>query len=279
MSDLRVFLSHTSDLDAPVNRAVDFVGTAIRVIAAQPGFSLEEQGTTFTAEDQPAADVCRRRLAGCDIYVGIIGYGRGSTVRDDPMRRSFVEFEFDVARELGLPRIVLVWNDLGHASGIAVEQSTFRMRLTSSQEVVFAGFSSVGDLRLALVEALVRFRPETSEHVSCHIEWARPAELASLGIDPTARRWAVYVRNAGEYPAYDVLATVHSNNGREDWDIDMGTIAPRDVTSTPYVLNLEIGSFNPDGERPLVELFFTVTGVRWHRRRDGSLVRTRSPTH
>ena len=276
MSDLRVFLSHTSDLDAPADSATAFVGTAIRVIAALPGFSLEEQRKTFTAEDQTPAEECRRRLAGCDIYVGIIGYARGSAVMGDPAGRSFVEFEFDVAREYGLPRMTFVWDgDRSREDGMASEQSAFRSRLEGSQEVVFTPFKDHGDLRRALERALARFQPETSEHVSCHVEWARPTELTSLGIDPTTRRWAVYVRNAGEYPAYDVHATVHSNNGGDDWDIDMGTVAARDVTSAPYVLNLELASFNPDGDRPVVNLLFTLTGVRWQRRPDGSLVRKR----
>jgi hypothetical protein len=51
MEDIRVFLSHTSDLDAPSDESTNFVGAAIRAIAALPGFSVEEQTTTFTAED------------------------------------------------------------------------------------------------------------------------------------------------------------------------------------------------------------------------------------
>jgi hypothetical protein len=66
MEDIRVFLSHTSDLDAPSDESTNFVGAAIRAIAALPGFSVEEQTTTFTAEDQTPAEVCSRRLGGCD---------------------------------------------------------------------------------------------------------------------------------------------------------------------------------------------------------------------
>ena len=276
MADLRIFLSHTSDLDTPSDDATSFVGTAIRTIAALPGFSVEEQTTTFTAEDQTSAEVCRRRLAGCDVYVGIIGYARGTPVEADPAGRSFVEFEFDVARELGLPRIVLIWDgDAARTTVIAPPQSAFRSRLATTQEIVVARFNDRGNLRLALERALATFRPETSDHVSCHVEWAAPAELSSLGIDPRERRWAVYVRNAGEYPAFEVTTTVHSNNGGEDFEIDMGTLAARDVMSAPYVLNLERESFDPDRDRPVVEVSFTMAGVRWHRRPDGSLVRGR----
>ena len=44
MSNIRVFLSHTSDLDGPSDGAANLVVGAIRTIAALPGFSVEEQG-------------------------------------------------------------------------------------------------------------------------------------------------------------------------------------------------------------------------------------------
>ena len=59
----------------------------------------------------------------------------------------------------------------------------------------------------------MKFQPSTSEHMSCHVEWAAPHELRSLGIDPNEPRWAVYVRNGSDYPAYKVIAIVRSNNG------------------------------------------------------------------
>jgi hypothetical protein len=264
---MRVFISHTSDLGM-------FVGTAIGMIAAMEGFSVEEQSTTFGPEDQTPAETCRRRLGACDIYLGIVGFEHGTQVRGDDADRSFVEFEFDVARELNVPRIVLMFDpEDGHRASVVPSQLKFRSRLASAQEIVFARFANQGDMRSALQQALVPFQPQTSEHVSCHIEWAPPNELSSVGIDPHARRWAVYVRNGGDYPAYDVLASVRSNNGRTDVDIDMGTLAARDVSSSPYILNLEADSFDPDGDRPVVDLYFTLTGVRWHRRPDGSLVR------
>jgi hypothetical protein len=277
MSDLRVFISHTSDLATSPDSAPSFVATAIGTIAALEGFSAEEQSTTFAAEDQTSAETCRRRLAGCDIYLGIVGFERGTQVKGDEAARSFVEFEFDVARELNIPRIVLMF-DLqdGQHLPATQRQSEFRSRLVSTQEIVFERFANQAELRSDIQRALIPFQLQTSEHVSCHIEWARPNELSGLGIDPGVRRWGVYVRNGGDYPAYNILAAVRSNNGGEAVDIDMGTLAARDVTSSPYVLNLEAGSFDPDGDRPVVYLYFTVTGVCWHRRPDGSLVRERN---
>ncbi len=274
MDHLRVFLSHTSDLDTPSDPSRNFVGAAIRTIAALPGFSVEEQTTTFAAEDGTPAEVCRRRLAACNIYVGIIGYAPGTPVGGDSANRSFVEFEFDVAREFCLPRILLVWNAPGKArDNVAQSQSSFRARLGETQEIVFAPFTNVGDLRLALENALAAFQPRESEHVSCHVEWAAPAELASIGVPPYERRWGVYARNGSPYPAYNLMVRVHSNNGGKDYEIDMGTLPARDVTSTPYILNEERDSFDPEGDRPVTEMSFTVAGIRWRRRADGSLVR------
>jgi hypothetical protein len=277
MSDLRVFISHTSDLATSPDGAPSFGGTAIATIAALEGFSAEEQSTTFAAEDQTSAETSRRRLAACDIYLGIVGFERGTQVKGDDAARSFVEFEFDVARELNIPRIVVMFDPQGgRRLPATLRQSEFRFRLVSTQEIVFERFANQAELRSAIQRALIQFQPGTSEHVSCHIEWARPDELGGLGIDPAVRRWAVYVRNGGDYPAYNVLVSVRSNNGGDDVDIDMGTLAARDVTRSPYVLNLEAGSFDPDGDRPAVELYFTVAGVRWHRWANGSLVRQRN---
>jgi hypothetical protein len=276
MGDIRVFLSHTSDLDAPLDGAASLVLSAIRTIAALPGFSVEEQTTTFAAEDQTSAEVCRRRLAGCNVYVGIIGYARGTLVDGDPGGRSFVEFEFEIAHELGLPRIVLVWEAASaDAREMMPSQFAFRSRLAETQEIVFARFADRSELRFTLERALVKFQPSTSEHMSCHVEWAAPHELRSLNIDPSAHRWAVYVRNASDYPAYEVTTVVRSNNDGQDFEIDIGTIAAHDVTNSPYVLNLELEDFDPEGDRPGLEMSFTMAGIRWCRRQDGSVSTTR----
>ncbi|HTU67784.1 MAG TPA: DUF4062 domain-containing protein [Steroidobacteraceae bacterium] len=277
MEDIRVFISHTSDFDAAAVGQGTFVGAVVREIAALRGFSVEVQAVSFVAEDLSPADVIRRRMEASDIYVGIVGYAHGTRVAGDPAGRSFVEFEFDSAQSFGLPRIVFLWEDEAATSRVVTPaQAAFRARLAEKQEIVFARFNTVGDLRLALVRALEPLRPSVAEPVSGHVEWATPAELASISIPGHERRWAVHVRNAGEYPAYEVVVLVHSNNGGIDCEIDMGTIAARDVRASPYVLNLEQDSFAPDGERPEVELAYKIAGVRWRRRADGTLVRSRN---
>lgn len=275
MADLRVFLSHTSELDESTKGSASPVDTAIRAIAALPGFSVEDQSTTFVAEDASPAEVCRRRVGLCDIYVGIIGSEPGTSVRGDPKRRSFVELEFDVAGEKGIPRIVLLWDPEGDSAARPATTSAFRSRLETSQVNVFKSCHDRGQLRAELEGALKKFQAPTSERVSCYVQWASEHELVKLNIDPRARRWAIYVRNASEYPARQVFVSARSNNGGEDFAIDWGMVDAKDVTTSHYVLNEEVSSFDPNGDVPAVEMWFTLEGIGWHQRRDGRIVRDR----
>ena len=272
MADIRVFLSHTSELDGSPDGSPSPVDTAIRTIAALRGFSVEEQSTTFAAEDASPAEVCRRRVSACDIYVGIVGYGPGTGVRGDPKGRSFVELEFDVAGERGLPRIVLLWDPEDDSVARPARSSAFRSRLESSQHIVFERCRDRGALRAALERALMTYQPATSDRVWCYVQWASEQELSSLNIDPRARRWAIYVRNASDHPARQVIVSVHSNNGRNDLPLRWGMVDAGDVRTSHYVLNEEVESFDPDGDVPVVEMWFTLAGIRWHQRGDGTIV-------
>jgi tetratricopeptide (TPR) repeat protein len=103
-SPLRVFISHTSEL------AVHPVGLSFRAAAEAAvkrlGWAPVDM-TAWPAQDAPAAEVCRERVAGCDVFVLILGTRYGSVVREDPSR-SHVELEFDAATAAGIPRLVFV---------------------------------------------------------------------------------------------------------------------------------------------------------------------------
>ena len=95
----------------------------------------------FPAADQPAAELCRERVQGCQVYVGVLGTRYGSPVRDKP-EVSYTELEFDTATEEGLDRLVFVLDTDAADVGIPLSrlidyefgarQEAFRRRVQDS---------------------------------------------------------------------------------------------------------------------------------------------------
>ena len=78
---LRVFLSHTSDLGQP-REPESFIGAAVdAVLRARHAVT---DMAYFAARDTSPAAYCVNMVAQSDVYVGIIGVGYGSLVRDRP---------------------------------------------------------------------------------------------------------------------------------------------------------------------------------------------------
>ena len=100
----RVFVSHTSELrDFPAGGS--YVAAVERAISACGHVVVDMAG--FPAADQVPAELCRERVRGCEVYVGVLGIRYGSPVRDEP-EVSYTELEFDTATEAGLPRLVFL---------------------------------------------------------------------------------------------------------------------------------------------------------------------------
>jgi hypothetical protein len=134
----RAFVSHTSELrDFPTGRS--YVAAVERAVSAC-GHVIVDMAD-FPAADQPAAELCRQRVRGCQVYVGVLGTRYGSLVPDKP-EMSYTELEFDTATEARLGRLVFVLDTDATDVGIPLSrlidhefgarQEAFRRRVQDS---------------------------------------------------------------------------------------------------------------------------------------------------
>ncbi len=186
----RVFLSHTSELRNFPAGGKSYVAEAERAISAA-GHVIVDMAD-FPAANEPAAQVCAERVAGCDVYVGVLGTRYGSPVRDK-REVSYTELEFDTATAAGLPRLVFLLDKTVADVGIPLDQlidlkfgfrqEAFRRRVQASG-LVTQSFTSPDELG-RLVERSLRELAEARR---------RPGPLPPGSV---LRVWNIPARNPG----------------------------------------------------------------------------------
>jgi hypothetical protein len=135
----------------------------------------------FPAAGQPAAELCRERVRGCDVYVGVLGTRYGSPVRDK-REVSYTELEFDAATAAGLPRLVFLLNTEAADVGIPL--------------------SYLIDLEYGARQEAFRRRVQASGLVT--LPFAHPAELGWM-VERSLRELAAARRRPGPLPLGSVL--------------------------------------------------------------------------
>ncbi len=166
---MKVFLSHTSEM-AKYPEGRNFVEAAMDAVI-EAGFALDAM-KFFPASGSSPRELVTERLAPCEIYVGILGFKYGSTVRDQP-DVSYTQYEFRTAKELGKTLLVFLLDEeaeglppaaiLDAANG--ARQQAFRQEVQDldGKGLVCQRFKNPDALQHVLFRSLRHQRPSTPE--------------------------------------------------------------------------------------------------------------------
>ena len=200
-----VFISHTSAMTRhPEGTSfVDGADAAVNAIDRAKAFHM----AYFTAAEMTPADYSVRELARASLFVAVIGFDHGSTVRGDS--RSYTELEFDEATRRRLPRLVFLLREdaIGlqrlTSDVVSHHQRRFRAKVEESGATV-RYFSSVDELKYEVSAAVRQWLAADDERR--RREAVRP--VPQPGPRPTPRPPSPSVGKAGSAAAVGCLLTV-----------------------------------------------------------------------
>ena len=184
----RVFLSSVAEALSEYRREV---ARAIDLLDDYKCVRMED----FGARDAPSEEVCRTRIAECDVLVGVLGPWYGSVVPGT--QKSYSELEYDVAVELGIPRLMFLSlgdMSIGAASAPTDEdrkrQTLFRDRVSRERQCAY--FQKPFDLAIRVQQALYnftreRFQLERPMHAREEDSIVRHARLEQSLVEPHDR--------------------------------------------------------------------------------------------
>lgn len=244
----QVFLGHTSDL-ADVPDGVSCV-ERVKQAVVRAGHVAVDMGL-WSAMDMPPEDACREKLQGCDVYVVLLGLRYGSRPPGSP-DRSYTELEFDVAGEMGIPRLAISISEvLAETAHLAWDddrgsQSTFRSRV--GHELTCARIEEWHEVELAAYQALVNLKERTHGHSASPPVFSRPPLIGPL-VDRTELQDHV-VRSLREAVAAPPVTSLDSS-ARAAVGITTALFGPGGLGKTTLALLVahdpEVCELFPDG--------------------------------
>ena len=176
----RVFLSHTSELRR-LPEGGSFVAAVERAVLRVRDAPVDME--YFTAGDQPPAELCRERVAECDVYVLVAGFRYGSPVRERPTV-SYTELEFEAATDLGKTRLVFLLDEAAEGPGalfrdpeFGARQEAFRRRLLMDSGLTVKTVRTPAELETAVAQALAALPAADTGPARGARVWNVPARL------------------------------------------------------------------------------------------------------
>lgn len=156
MSLVQVFLSSTT------NDLISCREAAFAAICRLDGYHCVRM-EDFGAKDCLPLSLCLKKVAECDVYVGILGHLYGSCPGDG--EKSYTELEYEKATELGKPRLMfLASNDvpirLDHIEDAERQQRQKRFRSRIDKDLLRQEFATPEDLALTVAAALANWGRE-----------------------------------------------------------------------------------------------------------------------